>query len=178
MSSPLNSTPAPNTTASPASPSGNPAGRTLLSVVVEEKETGDSEETVDFDGPGAGSPKPDVPPRADADGRENEKEREAGRVSREQEIRARLTPGAAGMKRAASAGASAASARASDRSGAAGPARTGGPGWTADKWGRMAGSGDVFLTLTEAKAILRVTFADEDDLIALYQARQIGRAHV
>jgi Phage gp6-like head-tail connector protein len=32
----------------------------------------------------------------------------------------------------------------------------------------MAGSGDVFLTLTEAKAILRVTFADEDDLIALY----------
>lgn len=32
----------------------------------------------------------------------------------------------------------------------------------------MAGSGDVFLTLTEAKAILRVSFADEDDLIALY----------
>jgi len=32
----------------------------------------------------------------------------------------------------------------------------------------MAGSGDVFLTLPEAKAVLRVTFADEDDLIALY----------
>lgn len=32
----------------------------------------------------------------------------------------------------------------------------------------MAGSGDAFLTLTEAKAVLRVTFADEDDLIALY----------
>ncbi len=32
----------------------------------------------------------------------------------------------------------------------------------------MAGSGDAFLTLAEAKAVLRVTFADEDDLVLLY----------
>src|SRR4029434_5979702 len=32
----------------------------------------------------------------------------------------------------------------------------------------MPGSGDLFLTLAEAKAILRVTIADDDDLIALY----------
>lgn len=32
----------------------------------------------------------------------------------------------------------------------------------------MAGSGDAFLTLAEAKAILRVTFAEEDDLVTLY----------
>jgi len=32
----------------------------------------------------------------------------------------------------------------------------------------MAGSGDAFLTLAEAKAVLRVTFADEDALVTLY----------
>lgn len=32
----------------------------------------------------------------------------------------------------------------------------------------MAGSGDVFLTLDEAKATLRVTIADDDALISLY----------
>jgi len=50
----------------------NPAGRTLLGVVVEEKEPGDDEETIDFDGPEPGPPKPDVPPRVD--------EKEAGRA--------------------------------------------------------------------------------------------------